>query len=388
MPTGTNLGVQQSDFLFQGSITTAGGPTDTTSFVAIVNGEGGAAWLADIRGTFSAGTALVFEGTADGLSWFPITGFQEGNATPALVTGVDGPGPQTYTGSASALQQVRVRATAINSGDVIAITLRLSVGPPLMLGGSGGGGGGTVNQGSPNTIGNAWTVAVTDRVNGIVAVKPGGTAAVVGDTSFVVALSPNTPLPAGSNFIGQVSFAPYTQNSQNDPTTGLQTNNLSSSGGPSPAGAQAPTNTACVYDTLGGEYWLKATIANENLLGVFAYQVPAGRTLYITNVILPPPVVTFQLGNGPFGQLWEMFIADGDNPSTATGTRFPLTTFGAQANAREGSNLGGGGMLQLSLQTPVVASGGEWVLICYKVVGTGSASGTFRGTCHINGYFA
>lgn len=60
------------------------------------------------------------------------------------------------------------------------------------------------NQGSPNTLGNAWPVEPTDGTNKIT-VKPASTAAAVGDTAEVVALSPNTPLPSGANSIGQVT---------------------------------------------------------------------------------------------------------------------------------------------------------------------------------------
>jgi hypothetical protein len=377
--------------------------SDPSSIVYIVAGEGASTWVADLRGTFSAGTTIAFETTVDGINWESAAGVQWGSTSPALVNNISGPGPWTYTGGIAAFSQFRVRATSINPGDNVSVTLRISVGSSPSFSTGGGGGGGTVNQGSPNTLANAWTVKITDGVNGPVSVLPGSTAASVGNSSLVVALSPNSPLPSGTNTIGAITgpgggpvavtgsftatLEPYLLNSQEDPTTGAQTNNLTSSGGPTPAGPQTPLATSCIYSSLGGEYNLNVTIANENLLGVFAYPVPAGRTLYITNVILPPPVVTYQLSGGPFGQLWELFVASSTNPSTATGTRFPLTTFGGTAGLQAGNNLQGAGVLQLSLQTPIVAVAGQWVLICYKVVGMGGSSGVFRGTCHINGYF-
>ena len=49
-------------------------------------------------------------------------------------------------------------------------------------------------------------VKVTDGTNGVVAVKPASTAAAATDPSHVVALSPNSPLPAGSNNIGTMTL--------------------------------------------------------------------------------------------------------------------------------------------------------------------------------------
>ena len=61
----------------------------------------------------------------------------------------------------------------------------------------------TVNQGTAATIANAWTAKITDGTNTFT-LKAGSTAAAAGDTSIVVALSPNSPLPAGTNSIGSV----------------------------------------------------------------------------------------------------------------------------------------------------------------------------------------
>jgi hypothetical protein len=69
----------------------------------------------------------------------------------------------------------------------------------------------TANQGTANTNANGWFVRVTDGTNNV-AIKPASTAAAAADPSFVVALSPNSPLPAGTNAIGTV-------NASNFPTT-------------------------------------------------------------------------------------------------------------------------------------------------------------------------
>jgi hypothetical protein len=65
----------------------------------------------------------------------------------------------------------------------------------------------TANQGTSNTLANAWAQKITDGTNGPAAVKAASTAAIATDPALVVAISPNnTPvLPAqpASLFSGQ-----------------------------------------------------------------------------------------------------------------------------------------------------------------------------------------
>ena len=84
----------------------------------------------------------------------------------------------------------------------------------------------TSSQGSPTSLASAWPVKVTDGVhtqptgdvvgragfeqltdgtNGPVAVKASGQAAQTTDPSLAVALSPNSPLPSGTNTLGTVN---------------------------------------------------------------------------------------------------------------------------------------------------------------------------------------
>jgi hypothetical protein len=433
MPTGTNLGVQQSDLLHRGHITTAGGPTDPHSYVLIISGEGASTWAADMRGTFSAGTVLVFEVTLDGQNWVPDAGTMVGSVSPALTTSVSGPGPADYTGTIAALQQFRVRATSLAPGDDVLVTLRLSVGVGSSMSTGGGGGGGSVTQGTIPWVVSGQGIPGTPA-SGVISVQgepgmtpiaitgsivadnpsvgptgamvpadatlvggqalggnleaPGVTLPDAAATAFqqalVVALSPGTPLPTGSNVIGEVSLEPQLLNAQKDPSTGSQTNNLSVSTG---VALSTALRTTCLYSGLGGEFYLRMTPASESLLGVFKYQVPVGFTLYITNVVMPSPLVVQQFAGTPAGLMWELYVASSSNPSMATGVLFPLLTFGAVEGQRAGSNLSGGGVTELFPQAPVVVPAGSWVLICYKVLGVGSNTGAFRGTCNINGYF-
>lgn len=60
-------------------------------------------------------------------------------------------------------------------------------------------------QGAAATLAGAWPAKVTDGTNGPAAVKPASTAVAAADPSFAVGLSPNSPLPTGSNTIGAIS---------------------------------------------------------------------------------------------------------------------------------------------------------------------------------------
>lgn len=63
----------------------------------------------------------------------------------------------------------------------------------------------TSAQGAPNTAANAWPTKITDGTN-TAAVKAASTAAGATDPALVVSLSPNSPLPAGTNLLGAVNL--------------------------------------------------------------------------------------------------------------------------------------------------------------------------------------
>jgi hypothetical protein len=63
-------------------------------------------------------------------------------------------------------------------------------------------------QGTPASLGNAWPVKLTDGAGvNTPSVKAASTAAAAADPSLVVALSPNSPLPAGTSIIGSVKLS-------------------------------------------------------------------------------------------------------------------------------------------------------------------------------------
>ena len=63
----------------------------------------------------------------------------------------------------------------------------------------------TSNQGTANTLANGWPTELTDGTHGPAAVTAASTAVTAANPSLAVGLSPNSPLPAGSNALGSVS---------------------------------------------------------------------------------------------------------------------------------------------------------------------------------------
>jgi len=186
------------------------------------------------------GTAINSQAIG-GSQWLQVVMPGSGPAAPGtasayslLAGGIYNSTPETLTnGQQSALQlnangYLLVAATAAslgydtNYGTVGTTTLRTAAQIGNATGAADFGAGATdaqtlrvsANQGTPATLANAWSTKITDGTNGPAAVKAASTAAVAADPALVVALSPNSPLPAGSAVIGAVtqSGGPWTQN--------------------------------------------------------------------------------------------------------------------------------------------------------------------------------
>jgi hypothetical protein len=111
--------------------------------------------------------------------------------------------------------QFNTTPTTLTSGNVS--PLQLDSAGNLLVNVKVGGGSSTSNQGSPNTLANAWPMEITDGTHGPAAVKAASTAAVATDPALVVAVSPNNSvavtgtvsvnaLPTGSNTVGKVDI--------------------------------------------------------------------------------------------------------------------------------------------------------------------------------------
>jgi len=96
----------------------------------------------------------------------------------------------------------------------------------------------TSNQGTANSLANAWSTKITDVTNGPVAVKPASTTAVAADPSLVVTISPNSAslsvitTPTNSNAqiaYGDVALASVTTAAVRRTTYTEQTTNFTGS---------------------------------------------------------------------------------------------------------------------------------------------------------------
>lgn len=143
LQSGLNVSVTSNstaDTVATGNITAAqptAGTVVAGGTVSITLGTGQGTWEAQLTGTFSSGTTIVFEGTDDTgttTNWFTTVGYNTTVANPPNITSVGGPGPFVIRGSASGYQQIRMRASALTVSDNIAVRL-IGSNAPLGLGG-------------------------------------------------------------------------------------------------------------------------------------------------------------------------------------------------------------------------------------------------------------
>jgi hypothetical protein len=140
-----------TDITASGNLTTASGAGST---VSIALGTGQATWEAQLTGTFSAGTTIVFEGSDDNTNWFAVYGVNVSLANPTPISSIGGAGPFLIRGVSSGYQNFRVRCSVLHSGDNVAVVLIGSVG-------ASGNGGLATNDGTfaKETGGNLASIA-------------------------------------------------------------------------------------------------------------------------------------------------------------------------------------------------------------------------------------
>jgi hypothetical protein len=166
-----------------------------------------------------------------------------------------------------------------------------------------------------------------------------------------------------------------------DPLTFTQTGQIFTTA-PS---AAVLTSSGVNYTTLGGDFDIGQASGSETQYGIFGYQVPSPYSLYITELYMPQPFVTTQLGGTLNIQEWSFMIANSNNPTTATGYRYSLGIFTAPLDAAVGT-IYTGTPIQQTFTCPLVVQPGQYFLvICKHLYGT--TTGVTRGTILINGYF-
>lgn len=117
------ISTQQTDISTTATLTAVSQAATLTGL-----GQGYTTWIADIRGTFSGGSTLVFEASVDGTNYIAINGTRRDVTTGGLIQAIGGPGPVSYSGNISGYQTVRVRCTVFTVADSIVITLRAARG--------------------------------------------------------------------------------------------------------------------------------------------------------------------------------------------------------------------------------------------------------------------
>jgi hypothetical protein len=145
---------------------------------------------AGVAGT-PAGGVVSIQGITSGTA-VTVAGTVTGNQGTANTTANAWPIKVTDGTNTSAVKAASTAAVATDPSLVVAF----SPNSPLPTGTNSIG---TVNQGTANTLANAWSMKITDATNGPAAVKPASTAAVATDPALVVAISPNNSLAFTTN---------------------------------------------------------------------------------------------------------------------------------------------------------------------------------------------
>lgn len=218
-----------------GSITSATCPGSGCVVAVVETAQASpATCVVAVDGTF-VGTLEFDELVSGSPTWQSFS--LQNMASLALATNTTADG--LFRGSCAGLQKVRVVATAYTSGTA-KVTIALTTAPAslqvslsgttpdvnvLQVGGNNTAvGNGTTNtgtqrvtissdstgvvsatQGTAAATANGWPVKVTDGTS-LSVIKAASTAAQAGDPSFVVALSPNSPIPTGTNTIGSAKI--------------------------------------------------------------------------------------------------------------------------------------------------------------------------------------
>lgn len=166
------------------------------------------------------------------------------------------------------------------------------------------------------------------------------------------------------------------------------TNNMPNSAAPASA---TLSNTAAGYSTLGGQFQYSAVAGSEVDYALFAYQVPAGFQLYLTDLNIYTFLTGQAIGNTPTILEWSLglndnvvSLANADGLGSWAARRLPVGIQSFLANAPVGTL---GSPINTSFETPLVVDGGRFLHVILKIP-TGLATGgqLFRGTVGLSGY--
>jgi hypothetical protein len=140
-----------------------------------------------------------------------------------------------------------------------------------------------INAALPTGTNTIGSVKLTDGTN-TGTIKAASTAAIATDTSQVVALSPNTPLPAGANVIGSANAIPPTLTKGSQGATGFSTQDLKDAGRTQFSAATVIAGVAGV----AAEALLSMVPLRDGVAGGAAttFAVTAAKRMRLTHVII------------------------------------------------------------------------------------------------------
>jgi len=168
------------------------------------------------------------------------------------------------------------------------------------------------------------------------------------------------------------------------PISFTQTTQLANGAAP---GAFVPSNTAAGNADLGGEANITMSATSENLLSVFAYQIPSPYTLILDSSIVNAPAVTTAFTTTATILEWVLiYNASGNDLATATGQIRRSLGFHTVAASATVGTLFNGGALVWSPYTPIACLPGTYVHLAVKVI-LGAATGAYRASWNVGGYF-
>lgn len=180
-------------------------------------------------------------------------------------------------------------------------------------------------QGTAAAVAGAWTVKITDGTN-TVAVKAASTAAVATDPSQVVSLSPNNPIPTGTNSIGNIGTVAT--------VSGVTTvSTVTSVAASTPAittttaatlSSAATTNATSVKASAGNLYSVTASNVGAAAAFLKLFNLAAAPTVGTSVPFLTIPLPASGVVNIPFGA---------QGMRMATGIAFSITNLVADSDA-------------------------------------------------------
>jgi len=178
------------------------------------------------------------------------------------------------------------------------------------------------------------------------------------------------------------------RNSMFDPSALAQSANYTNNTAPASA---TLSNTAAGYTTLGGAWKFAAVAGAETDYALFAYQVPSGFSLYVTDISINSYVTGAASSTSATLLQWAV-ATNSSAVSLATGSPNPpiFMPIGVQTAAKT-SGIGDifdPGLISYSFRTPLVITSGKFFHVVLRIpVSNATASQIIRGNVMIEGYF-